>query len=97
MTPPVRRRIVDKAYAHGYDRRESDRLHDQAGALVDLLQPYADSYFRLERFRRNVFPELGLDWEKIRNTSRNATSDLYNFSHHRHEVVTPGSDGGREG
>jgi ubiquinone/menaquinone biosynthesis C-methylase UbiE len=24
-------------YVHGYDARESDRLHDQAGALVDLL------------------------------------------------------------
>src|SRR5215217_8257992 len=25
------------AYVHGYDPRESERLHDQAGALVDLL------------------------------------------------------------
>jgi len=24
-------------YVHGYDQRESDRLHDQAGTLVDLL------------------------------------------------------------
>ena len=26
-----------QAYVHGYDRRESARLQDQAGALVDLL------------------------------------------------------------
>jgi hypothetical protein len=25
------------AYVHGYDPRESERLHDQAGTLVDLL------------------------------------------------------------
>ena len=26
------------AYVHGYDPRESERLHDQAGTLVELLQ-----------------------------------------------------------
>ena len=25
------------SYVHGYDDRESERLHDQAGALVELL------------------------------------------------------------
>jgi len=28
---------VSEAYVHGYHRRENERLHDQAGALVDLL------------------------------------------------------------
>ncbi len=28
---------MNQGYVHGYDERESDRLHDQAGALVDLL------------------------------------------------------------
>src|SRR4051794_41909745 len=27
----------DVSYVHGYDERESERLHDQAGALVALL------------------------------------------------------------
>jgi SAM-dependent methyltransferase len=29
--------VSDGAYVHGYDTRESERLGDQAGALVDLL------------------------------------------------------------
>jgi SAM-dependent methyltransferase len=28
---------MSNGYVHGYDQRESDRLHDQAGTLVDLL------------------------------------------------------------
>lgn len=28
---------MSSGYVHGYDRRESERLHDQAGALVNLL------------------------------------------------------------
>jgi SAM-dependent methyltransferase len=28
---------VSRAYVHGYDPRESERLHDQAGTLVELL------------------------------------------------------------
>jgi SAM-dependent methyltransferase len=28
---------VSEAYVHGYDRRENERLRDQAGTLVDLL------------------------------------------------------------
>lgn len=35
--------IVNTGYVHGYDERESSRLHDQAGALVDLL--HADTSF----------------------------------------------------
>jgi SAM-dependent methyltransferase len=31
------------AYVHGYDPRESERLHDQAGTLVDLL--HADTVY----------------------------------------------------
>lgn len=29
--------MMSDAYVHGYDRRESERLHDQAGTLVELL------------------------------------------------------------
>ena len=28
---------MERVYVHGYDRRESERLHDQAGALLDIL------------------------------------------------------------
>lgn len=51
--------------------------------------PFAESLFRLGRFRSNVLTAWGLDWEQIRGTSREATFNLYNFSRHRHEVVTP--------
>ena len=33
----VRWETVSEAYVHGYDRRENERLLDQAGTLVDLL------------------------------------------------------------
>ncbi len=35
--PTSPRRTTGTAYVHGYGPRESDRLQDQAGALVDLL------------------------------------------------------------
>lgn len=34
---------MSEAYVHGYDRRENERLEDQAGALVDLL--HADTTY----------------------------------------------------
>ncbi len=34
---------MSDAYVHGYDRRENERLHDQAGTLVDLL--HADTAY----------------------------------------------------
>jgi ubiquinone/menaquinone biosynthesis C-methylase UbiE len=34
---------MTNAYVHGYDQRESDRLHDQAGSLVELL--HADTSY----------------------------------------------------
>src|SRR6266404_9640924 len=30
---------MSKVYVHGYHPRENERLHDQAGTLVDLLHP----------------------------------------------------------
>lgn len=29
--------VMSQTYVHGYDRRENERLQDQAGTLVDLL------------------------------------------------------------
>ncbi|HEX9994298.1 MAG TPA: patatin-like phospholipase family protein [Acidimicrobiales bacterium] len=59
-------------------------------AFADWLRlPYARSLFRLDRFRRNVFPDWGLDWHAIRTTTREATFNLYDFTHHEQVVHTP--------
>jgi len=49
---------------------------------------YARSLFELDAYRKNVFPQWGLDWDKIRATKREATFNLYNFSKHELSVVT---------
>jgi predicted acylesterase/phospholipase RssA len=49
---------------------------------------WARSLFRLDRYRRVVFPGWGLDWDAIRDTNREATFNAYNFSKHRLEVRT---------
>jgi predicted patatin/cPLA2 family phospholipase len=46
--------------------------------LVRLI--YAESLFKLDAYRKNVFPRWGLDWEKIRASTREATFNVYNFS-----------------
>jgi predicted acylesterase/phospholipase RssA len=51
--------------------------------------PFARSLFRLDRWRRNVFPFWGLDWDRIRSSTRGATFNAYNFSRHELEVRTP--------
>jgi predicted acylesterase/phospholipase RssA len=53
-----------------------------------LRGPLAASLLRMDRFRRNIFNDWGLDWEAIRNTAREATFNLYNFSAHEHVVLT---------
>ncbi|MFD3945141.1 patatin-like phospholipase family protein [Streptomyces sp. NPDC058579] len=50
--------------------------------------PYARSLFTLDGYRRRVFPDWGLDWDRIRATDREATFNLYNFSSNELEVVT---------
>lgn len=56
-------------------------------ALVRL--PFAESFFRLERFRRHVLRGTwGLDWAAIRGTPREATFNLYNFNRHEQVVLT---------
>ena len=54
-----------------------------------LKLPYARSLFKLDRWRKNVFPLWGLDWAKIRASDRNATFNVFNFSQFRLEVLTP--------
>jgi predicted patatin/cPLA2 family phospholipase len=50
---------------------------------------YAESLFTLDRYREKVFPGWGLDWDRIRASEREATFNVYNFSKHELEVLTP--------
>jgi predicted acylesterase/phospholipase RssA len=43
----------------------------------------------LDRFRRNVMPLWGLDWDRIRTSGRDATFNVYNFSKQQLETITP--------
>src|SRR5215469_6377572 len=50
---------------------------------------YAESILKMDRFRQNVFPRWGLDWDVIRASKQEATFNVYNFSKHELEVLTP--------
>jgi predicted acylesterase/phospholipase RssA len=52
---------------------------------------YAESLFTLDAYREHVFPQWGLDWNKIRASSLNATFDVFNFSRKELQVVEPRS------
>ncbi len=45
--------------------------------------PFAPSLFTLDRYRRNVFRDWGLDWDRIRSSPRRATFNAYDFSRNR--------------
>lgn len=42
----------------------------------------AESLFELDAYRKKVFPRWGLDWDRIRASTREATFNVYNFSRH---------------
>ncbi|MFT3927741.1 MAG: patatin-like phospholipase family protein [Myxococcales bacterium] len=50
---------------------------------------WARSLFTLDAYRKHVFPGWGLDWDKIRASSKQASFNVYNFSKHRLEVLSP--------
>jgi len=50
---------------------------------------FAESLFTLDRYRENVFPGWGLDWDRIRASEKEATFNVYNFSKHELKVLTP--------
>lgn len=50
---------------------------------------YARSILTMDKFRQNVFSAWGLDWEKIRGCKMEATFNVYNFTKHQLEVLTP--------
>lgn len=50
---------------------------------------YAESVSTLDHYRAHIFPGWGLDWTKIRTSDKAATFNVYNFSTHELEVLTP--------
>lgn len=55
----------------------------------ELARPFhAASLFKLDAFRRKIFPAWGIDFEKIRCGGREATFNVYNFSKHELCPVT---------
>lgn len=51
--------------------------------------PFTPSLFTLDKYRRNVFRDWGLDWQRIRSSPRRATFNAYNFSRNRLTVREP--------
>lgn len=68
-------------------------LNPRAGISFNIAQfpklLYAESLFTLDSYRKNVFPGWGLDWEKIRASSLEATFNVFNFSRKELQVVEP--------
>ena len=54
-----------------------------------LRLTHAQSLFKLDAFRKKLFPAWGLDWARIRGSQREATFNVYNFSKHLLRPVTP--------
>ena len=50
---------------------------------------YAESLFTLDAYREKVFPEWGLDWDKLRASDLDATFNVFNFSRKELEVIEP--------
>jgi predicted acylesterase/phospholipase RssA len=50
---------------------------------------FADSIATMDEYREHVFADWGLDWSKIRASKLDATFNVYNFSKHDLEVITP--------
>lgn len=57
---------------------------------VDLAKfLYAESLFTLDAYRQHVFPEWGLDWDKIRSSDLDATFNVFNFTRKELQVIEP--------
>jgi predicted acylesterase/phospholipase RssA len=50
---------------------------------------YANSILKFDRFREQIFPDWGLDWDIIKASKLEATFNVYNFSAHELEILTP--------
>lgn len=58
-----------------------------AAELPKLL--WARSLFTLDAYREHVFPQWGLDWQKINASRREASFNVYNFTRHQLEIRSP--------
>lgn len=69
------------------------RMSPVDGAAINVRQlgrlAYAESLLTLDRYRKNVFPAWGLDWNAIRASRLPATFNVYNFSRQELEVLPP--------
>ena len=67
------------------------KLNPRAGisfnpaAFVNLL--YAESLFTLDNYRKHVFTDWGLDWDKIRATPLNHSFNVFNFSDKTLDII----------
>jgi predicted patatin/cPLA2 family phospholipase len=50
---------------------------------------YAESLFTLDNYREHVFPDWGLDWDKIRASELDATFNVFNFTQKELQVIEP--------
>jgi predicted acylesterase/phospholipase RssA len=50
---------------------------------------YARSILTMDKWRENIFSSWGLDWEVIRASSKEATFNVYNFTKHQLEILSP--------
>jgi predicted acylesterase/phospholipase RssA len=48
---------------------------------------HQQSFFTYDRFRANILPRWGIDWNQIRNGQRLGTFNLFNFSKKRLEIL----------
>jgi predicted acylesterase/phospholipase RssA len=64
-----------------------DGISVNAGELLKLM--YAESMFTIDAYRKNVFPNWGLDWDKIRASQLDATFNVFNFSTKELVVLEP--------
>jgi predicted patatin/cPLA2 family phospholipase len=68
-------------------------LNPRAGISFDVSEivklGYAESLFTLDNYRKHVFPAWGLNWDRIRASTLEATFNVFNFSTKRLEVLEP--------
>lgn len=68
-------------------------LNPRAGISFNWVQfpklLYAESLFTMENYRKHVFTDWKLDWEKIRASDLNATFNVFNFSRKELAVLEP--------
>lgn len=69
------------------------RTNPAEGISLNISQlpklAWARSLFTLDAYRSKVFPTWGLDFDAIRGSDKSATFNVYNFTRHELEVLSP--------